>query len=52
LQVRMQHVEEDLIGIHRWKHMVVDPYLPTAVDIIKERVDRIEVRVFSRRDEG
>lgn len=40
--VRMQHVEEDLTRIHRWKHTVVDPYIPGAVDAMKHRLDRLD----------
>lgn len=46
LAVKMEHVEQDLAGMHRWKHEVIDPYVPGAINALKERLDKIEHRVW------
>lgn len=42
LEVRLQSLELDKKGIREWKHKVIDPYVPGAVDALKHRVDRVE----------
>jgi hypothetical protein len=42
VRVRIEHVEEDLRGLHRWKHTVVDPYIPRAIEDHERRLNRFE----------
>lgn len=52
LEERVKALERDQNGIREWKHVVIDPYVPGAVNALKDRVDRIDRRVFNgRRDE-
>jgi len=44
IATRLERVEEDILDLRRWKHESVDPYIPRAVDDLKERVDRWEAK--------
>lgn len=44
---RIAYLEADKIDIRRWKHNTVDPYIPGAIDALKERVDRHERKLFN-----
>lgn len=44
---RLTATERDLRGMHDWKHEKVDPYLPTEMKNHKERIERIERKMFN-----
>jgi hypothetical protein len=39
---RLRLIEQEIDRLRDWKHQVVDPYIPGAVDAIKAQLDRIE----------
>lgn len=47
LKGRTARNEQDISDLRKWKHVVVDPYIPGAMNAQKERIDRIERRVFN-----
>jgi hypothetical protein len=49
---RVKTLERRMEAMTLWKHTVVDPYLPRAVDDHHRRLERIEARVFNGRREN
>jgi hypothetical protein len=47
MENQVKQLEEDRTGIRAWKHLVVDPYIPRAVEEHERRIDRLEGRVFN-----
>lgn len=41
LAQRIERSEKDILDLREWKHTQVEPYI-RAVDVLKERVDRLE----------
>jgi phosphoenolpyruvate carboxylase len=44
---QVKQLEEDRTGIRAWKHLVVDPYIPRAVEEHERRINRLEGKVFN-----
>lgn len=44
---RIDTHEKDLEGLRKWKHLVIDPYVPGAIDALKDRTDRLDRKVFN-----
>lgn len=44
---KVDDLEKRLDGLHEWKHVVGESYLPRAVDDIERRVEKLEGRVFN-----
>lgn len=42
VEVRISQVEKDLQGIRDWKHVVVDPFVPRAIEEHERRLNRME----------
>lgn len=47
LTERVRRTEKDIQDLRDWKHLKIDPYVPGAIDGLKERVDRLDRKVFN-----
>jgi hypothetical protein len=47
LDQKVEDMEKRLDGLHAWKHVVGEAYLPRAVDDIERRVGKLEGKVFN-----
>jgi hypothetical protein len=45
---RMEAAEKDLQGLRDWKHIVVDPLIPRAVEEHERRLNRLDQRMDER----
>lgn len=50
-QDKIRSLEERLVKsideLREWKHTVVDPYIPRAIDEHERRINRLDSRVFN-----
>lgn len=47
LAEKVANIEEDQTGLREWKHMVIDPYVPRAIDEHERRINRLDVKIFN-----
>lgn len=47
LTERIRRLEIEIDRLRKWRHELVDAYLPRAVDEHEKRLNRIEPRVFN-----
>lgn len=47
MQWRQGRAEADILDLRKWKHTVVDPYIPRAVDEHERRINRLDAKVFN-----
>jgi hypothetical protein len=47
-EVRVDNVEKDVQGLRNWKHVVVDPYVPRAIDEHERRINRLDQKMDER----
>lgn len=46
VQTKLDSAEREILRLREWRHLKGDPYVG-AVDALKQRVDRIEPKVFN-----
>jgi len=44
---KVETLEENVKELREWKHDVVDPYIPRAVDEHERRINRLDSKVFN-----
>jgi len=47
LREKVANMEGDQEGMREWKHMVIDPYVPRAIDEHERRINRLDAKVFN-----
>lgn len=47
LAEKVANIEEDQAGLREWKHLVIDPYVPRAIDEHERRMNRLDAKVFN-----
>jgi hypothetical protein len=47
-EAQILNLEKDQQGIRNWKHVVVDPYVPRAVEEHERRINRLDQKMDER----
>ncbi len=47
MENQIKQLEKNQDGLRLWKHEVVDPYIPRAVDEHERRLERLDRKVFN-----
>jgi hypothetical protein len=44
---KIEALEKETESLREWKHMVIDPYIPRAIDEHERRINRLDQKVFN-----
>lgn len=47
MQWRVGRTESDIKELRQWKHVVVDPYVPRAIDEHERRINKLDAKIFN-----
>jgi hypothetical protein len=47
-EAQIQALQKDLEGLRNWKHVVIDPYVPRAIDEHERRINRLDQKMDER----
>lgn len=47
MQWRIGRTETDIKELREWKHVVVDPYIPRAIDEHERRINKLDAKIFN-----
>lgn len=47
-ETKTEAVEKDIEGLRNWKHVVIDPYVPRAIEEHERRINRLDQKMDER----
>lgn len=47
-EAQIVSLQKDVEGLRNWKHIVVDPYVPRAIDEHERRINRLDQKMDER----